>query len=88
MVFRGTLGVTLGSPAVELLVASHNQTSVAPKVNFSGGGQPQAASIPTGETGRTVGTAFGDGLACDSLSSEVLNSSSLQWSKLLAIAAT
>ena len=79
MVFRGILGVTLGSPTVEPLVASHSWTSVAPKVNFSGG-RPWAASIPTGETRCAAGTAFGDGLVHDGFSGEVLNSSSQHWS--------
>ena len=49
MGFRGALGVTIGSPTEELIMASHSLTSVAPKVNFGGG--LQAVSKPTGDTG-------------------------------------
>ena len=68
MGFRGTLGVTIGSPAEELFVASHSLTSMALKMNFGGG--LQAASRLTGDTGHGVGASFFTG---DDFSREVLN---------------
>ena len=69
MGFRGTLGVTIGSPTEELFVASHSLTSVAPKVNFDGG--LQAVSRLTGDTEHGVGAGFFTG---NDFSGEVLNS--------------
>ena len=69
MGIRGTLGVTIGSPAEELFVASRSLMSMVLKVNFSGG--LWAVSRPTGDTGWGVEAGFFTG---EDFSGEVLNS--------------